>query len=95
MQLAAIHLSILQDILTTQLQWHKKHLSVWLAQADAAAPGGKTHFVLPICGVNNRNVIQLNLHFRHNVIFALLIRKAEPYGYVYTGAGGSLHVCVD
>lgn len=91
MQLAAIHLSVSQDVLTIQFQRPKQYLSVWSAQADGAAPGENSFCFCLICGVNTMNAI-CHLHFCHNVIVAHLIREAEPYAYVYTDESKHFHV---
>lgn len=87
MQLAAIHLNIFQDILTIKFQWHKEYASVWLAQVDRAAPGGELA-LLCIASTLWREQYAcepVTPHFCHHVLFAPLIREAEPYGFVYTG----------
>lgn len=88
MQLAAIHLNIFQDILTIKFQWHKEYTSVWLVQVDRAAPGGALALLCMASAAlwcEQYASEPVTPHFCHHVLFAPLIREAEPYGFVYTG----------
>lgn len=93
MQLAAIHLNIFQDLLTIQFQGHKECLSVWLAQLDGACTWGKTHFVLPICGVNNMNAIQFTHIYATMSHLHILLEKQSHMGKFTRGSASIF--CVD
>lgn len=92
LQLAAIHLNIFQDLLTIQFQWHNEYLSVWLAQLDRACTWGKTHFVLPICGVNNMNAIQFT-HISATMSHLHSLLERQNHMDMFTRGSPSAFLC--